>query len=101
MPLSEHEQKILTDLEESLSKQDPRFAKIVSKSKFYVHARPRARWSVAGFILGLAVLIVFFTQSVLLGLVGITMMLLSALFVARNAELMGRTSLSRQRYKSE
>lgn len=101
MPLSEHEQKILTDLEESFSKQDPRFAKILSKTSFHVHARPRARWSVAGFILGLAILVVFFTQSVLLGLVGVTMMLLSALVIARNAELMGRTSMMRQRHKSE
>lgn len=31
MPLSEHEQKILTDLEESLSKQDPRFPRTFVK----------------------------------------------------------------------
>jgi hypothetical protein len=31
MPLSEHEQRILAELEESLSKQDPRFAKNVAR----------------------------------------------------------------------
>ena len=96
MPLSEHEQKILSDLEESLSKQDPGFAKSVSQSDPLVDARRRVRGGVAGFIVGLAILVVFFTQSVLWGLVGVAVMLLSSLVVARNAELMGASS-SRQR----
>ncbi len=70
MPLSEHEQKILSDLEESLSQQDPRFAKSVSKTNVIVHARRRVRGGVVGFIVGLAILIVFLTQSTLWGLVG-------------------------------
>ena len=37
MPLSEHEQKILAELEESLSKQDPRFAKNVRETNVYSH----------------------------------------------------------------
>ena len=59
-----------------------------------------ARAGVVGFIVGLAILVVFFTQSILLGVVGVAVMLLSSLVVARNAELMGRTSSSRQRHKS-
>jgi hypothetical protein len=98
MPLSEHEQKILLDLEESLSQQDPRFAKSVSQSNPLVYARRRVRGGVAGLIVGLAILMVFFTQSVLWGLVGVVVMLLSSLVVARNAELMGASS-SRQRHQ--
>ena len=100
MPLSEHEQKILSDLEESLSQQDPRFAKRVSKTNVFVHARRRVRGGAVGFILGLVILIVFFTQSVLLGFVGVVMMLLSALVVARNTELSGRAPSSRQHHKN-
>jgi hypothetical protein len=100
MPLSEHEQKILSNLEESLSQQDPRFAKSISKTNVLVRARQRVRVGVAGFIVGFTVLIVFFTQSILLGLVGVAVMLLSSLVFARNAELMGRASSSRQRHKS-
>ncbi|MHB2029386.1 MAG: DUF3040 domain-containing protein [Acidimicrobiales bacterium] len=100
MPLSEHEQKILSDLEESLSQQDPRFAKRV-KNKVFVHARRRVRGGVVGFIGGLAILIVFFTQSILWGLVGVVVMLLSSIVVARNAELRGRAPSSRQRHQSE
>ena len=68
MPLSEHEQRILAELEESLSKQDPRFAKNVRETNIYSHSGRRVRWGVAGFIVGLAVLILFFSDSVLLGL---------------------------------
>ena len=100
MPLSEHEQKILSDLEESLAKQDPRFAKSVSQTKLLVYARRRVRGGVVGFIVGLAILIVFFTQSILLGLIGVAVMLLSSIVVARNAELLGRASSSRQRHQS-
>ena len=99
MPLSEHDQKILSDLEESLSQQDPRFAKSVSRTSVLVYARRRVLGGVAGFIVGLAILIVFLTQSTLWGLVGVAVMLLSSLVVARNAELLARASSSRQRHQ--
>ena len=92
MPLSEREQKILSDLEESLSKQDPRFAKSVSQTNPLLDPRRRVRGGIVGFLVGLAILVVFFAQSVLLGLVGVAVMLLSSLVVARNAELMGASS---------
>lgn len=101
MPLSENEQKILSDLEESFSKQDPRFAKSVRQANVFFNARRRVRWSIAGFIIGLAVLIVYLTQSILLSLVGVLVMLLSYLVIARNAELKGRASMSRQHRESE
>lgn len=97
MPLSEHEQKILSDLEESLAKQDPRFARSVSQGTVLFHARRRVRWSVAGFVLGLAILMVFFTRSMPLSLTGVSMMLCSCLVLARHAELKGRPPLSDRR----
>jgi len=48
--LSEHEQRILAELEESLSKQDPRFAKNVRETNVYSHGGRRVRWGIAGFI---------------------------------------------------
>ena len=84
MPLSEHEQKILTDLEESLRQQDPRFLKSIGKVNFHIH-----RWrslSITGFLIGLAVLIAFFTESIPLGLVGLAVMLGSSLIFASHVE---------------
>ena len=50
------------------------------------------RWGVAGFIAGLAILVLFFSHSVLLGLVGVALMFVSAVVVERNARLLGRAS---------
>ena len=92
MPLSEHEQRILAELEESLSKQDPRFAKNVRETNIYSHSGRRVRWGVAGFIAGLVILVLCFSHSVLLGLVGVALMFISAVVVERNARLLGRAS---------
>ena len=90
MPLSEHEQKILAELEESLSKQDPRFAKNVRDTNVYSHGARRVRWGIAGFVLGLVVLLAFFSQNVYVGLVGVALMFASAIVIERNARLLGR-----------
>lgn len=99
MPLSENEQKILSDLEDSLAKQDPQFARSVRQTTAFFHVRRRVRWSIAGFVLGLAILMVFFTRSMLLSLIGISMMLFSSLVLARYTELKGRASQSRPRHE--
>ena len=50
------------------------------------------RWGIAGFLVGLLVLILCFSHSVLLGLVGVALMFISAVVVERNARLLGRAS---------
>ena len=92
MPLSEHEQRILAQLEESLSKQDPRFAKSVRETNVYSHGGRRVRWGIAGFMVGLLILVLFFSRSIALGLVGVALMFVSAVIVERNARLLGRAS---------
>ncbi|MCU1362527.1 MAG: hypothetical protein JWM55_355 [Acidimicrobiaceae bacterium] len=92
MPLSEHEQRVLAELEESLSKQDPRFAKNVRETNIYSHSGRRVRWGVAGFVAGLLILVLCFSHSVLLGLAGVALMFISAVVVERNARLLGRAS---------
>jgi hypothetical protein len=94
MPLSESEQRILSDLEESFSKQGPRFLRGVRRAGFFLNARHRVGWSIAGFIIGLTILVISLTQSIVLSLVGVLVMLLSSLVIARNAELKGRASRS-------
>lgn len=92
MPLSDHEQRILAQLEESLSKQDPHFAKSVRTTNVYAHGGRRVRWGVAGFVVGLAVLVLTFSHWIVLGLVGVALMFVSAIVVERNARLLGRAS---------
>ena len=85
MALSEHEQRILIDLEESLLRQDPQFVKSVSKITNHTH-----RWrtlSLVGFLSGLAILVTFFSASIPLGLAGLALMLGSSLVFSRNAAI--------------
>jgi hypothetical protein len=94
MPLSESEQRILSDLEDSLSNQDPRFARSVRRASVVLSARRRVLLSIVGFIVGLVMLVVFLTHSILLSLTGVVVMLLSSLVVTRHLELKGRASAS-------
>ena len=50
MPLSEHEQRILAEIERRLLEEDPKFAHQVGSS-FRAHLARRMKLAVAGFIL--------------------------------------------------
>ncbi len=92
MPLSEHEQRILQELEASLSAQDPGFAEKVRNETVYRHAGRRLKWGALGFVGGLIVLLVCFTISPALGFVGVGIMFASALLIHQSLRSMGRAS---------
>ena len=92
MPLSEHEQRILAELEESLSQQDPTFADRVANETVYRHAGRQCKWAAFTFVLGLIELIAFYSVSVILGLLGVAIMFGSAVVFERNLRKMGRAS---------
>lgn len=98
MPLSEHEQRILAELEESLTKDDPRFAKNVRETTVYSHSGRRVRWGITGFLLGLVILVWTFSSSVPAGLVGVVIMFGSAIVIERNLRRLGRASWNDLRY---
>jgi Protein of unknown function (DUF3040) len=74
MPLSEHEQRILAEIERRLLEEDPKFAQQVGSS-FRAHLARRMKLAVAAFILGLVVVVFGFTQSRYLGLAGFLTMI--------------------------
>jgi hypothetical protein len=74
MPLSEHEQRILAEIERRLLEEDPKFAQQVGSS-FRAHLARRMKLAVAAFILGLIVVVFGFTQSPYLGLAGFVTMI--------------------------
>ena len=92
MPLSEHEQRILAELEESLSQQDPSFADRVANETVYRHAGRQCKWAAFTFVLGLIELIALYSVSVILGLLGVAIMFASAVVFERNLRTMGRAS---------
>lgn len=90
MPLSEHEQRVLAELEESLVRHDPDFAERVRSETVYRHAGRRCKWAAAGFVAGGVIMVAFFSRSVLAGLFGFAIMFVSAVVFERNLRHMGK-----------
>jgi len=75
MPLSEHEQRILAEIERRLLEEDPKFAHQVGSS-FRAHLSRRLKLAVAGFVVGLVVVISStFLENVAVGVAGFVIML--------------------------
>jgi hypothetical protein len=92
VPLSDHEQRILAELEESLNREDPDFADKVRNESLYRHAGRQAKWAGVTFVLGLIILVLSYANSVWLGLTGVAIMFASAVVIQRNLRRMGRAS---------
>ena len=90
MPLSEHEERILAELEESLVRQDPEFAERVRSETVYRHAGRHCKWAALGFVAGVAILVALYPRSVFLGFVGAAIMFGSAVVFERNLRRMGK-----------
>ena len=56
MPLSEHEQRILEQMERALYAEDPKFASALEGSRLRTFTRRRLYLAVAGFLAGIALL---------------------------------------------
>ncbi len=81
MPLSEHEQRILSGLEESLE-SDARFVQSVDAMNMPARRHKIRVYSIVGFVVGLAILVIGFTYSVLLGILGVILMMGSSVYFA-------------------
>jgi hypothetical protein len=93
VPLSEHEQRVLQELEQALYQQDPAIANRLRSETVYRHAGRYLKWSVLGFVVGLAVMLVFFTTSVAVGFLGVLIMFASLVTFWTNLRRMGKAGL--------
>jgi hypothetical protein len=90
VPLSEHEQRVLQELEQALYQQDPKFADRVRSESVYRYAGRYLKWSILGFVVGLAVMLAFFTTSVFIGFLGVLIMFASLVTFWTNVRRMGK-----------
>jgi hypothetical protein len=90
MPLSEDEQRILQEIEANLTATDPGLAQTVSETTLYRHATRAIKWAAMGFVAGLVLLILTFTRTLVLGVVGFLIMLSCLLVIERNVRKMGK-----------
>jgi hypothetical protein len=90
VPLSEEEQRVLNEMEQTLYRHDPAFAARVKSESVYKYAGRFIRWSIAGFIVGLLIMILFFTTSIFLGLLGVAIMFASLVVFSTNLRRVGK-----------
>jgi DUF3040 family protein len=92
MPLSEHEQRILEEIEKRLAEEDPRLVQSVTRASVTGHALRRVRWGITGFAVGF-ILLMLFLLTPWLAVVGFAIMLASSLLVYHYLKRMGRDQL--------
>lgn len=81
MPLSEHEQRLLEQMEQQLSVEDPKFASAMRGSAARVKARRRMILGALGVIVGLGLVLLGVAQGVVvIGVVGFAVMVTGAWF---------------------
>jgi len=93
VPLSEDEQRILTDIEQHLYESDPKLVNEVSKTTVYTHAFRNMKWATLGFVVGVMLMIVLLTVNYVLAFGGFLLMLASVLMFERSARRLGRVGL--------
>ena len=90
VPLSEDEQKVLSEIERQFYESDPAFAREVGSTTLYSHAGRNLKWAGLGFVAGLVIMLVSFASSIFLGVSGFVVMLGSAVVFERNLRKMGK-----------
>lgn len=93
MPLSDHEQRILQEIERSFYTHDPGFASKVSPQGMALRAARNCKAAAVAFGLGLIVVLTSFAASVWLGFLGFLLMLASAFVFERNLRKLGKAGL--------
>ena len=94
MPLSDDEQKILSQIEQQLHETDPDLANEVATTTVYTHAARNIKWSVLGFIIGLAVIVLTLSTSFWLAFLGFAIMLAAALYFEQNMRKLGKAGMN-------
>lgn len=95
MPLSDHEQRLLEQIERALYAEDPKFASTVSSTDLRTHARRRVRRSLVLLVLGMVALLAgVMVPSIPVGVAGFCIMLAAAGFaVSQYKRMAGRPDL--------
>lgn len=93
MPLSEDEQRILSEIEAHLYESDPDLVQQVEETTVYRHGARMIKWGVLAFLGGLAILVLSFASSLVLGFVGFLIMLWAAFLIERNVRRVGKAGL--------
>lgn len=93
VPLSEDEQRILLEIEQRLTEEDPDLVREVASTTVYSHALRNLKVGIALFVVGVAALLLLLGTHPVLSFGGFLVMLGSALFIERNARRLGKAGI--------
>ncbi len=97
MPLSEHEQRLLDQIERALYAEDPKFATTVRQTDLRTHMRRRLRRAAVVFAVGFVLLVAGVpTKSLAVGVAGFAVMLLSLLLALAAWKRLGSPASARR-----
>jgi hypothetical protein len=81
VPLSDHEQRLLEQIEQALYDEDPKFARLYRATDVRTHYRGRVVWALLGVLAGIAMLLAgVITTLIALGVGGFLVMLASVTY---------------------
>jgi Protein of unknown function (DUF3040) len=95
VPLSEHEQRQLEQIEQSLYADYPRFAHAARRSDPRVHYKRRVVEAAFGFLLGIGMLLAGVMANIWIGVAGFVVMLACAMWALNSWRHMTGTATSR------
>jgi hypothetical protein len=102
VPLSEHEQRQLEQIEQALYSDYPRFANAVRASDPRVHYRRRVIEAALGFLLGVGMLLAgVLTRYIWIGVAGFVVMVACAMWALTSYRHMTGVASSRSKAKSK
>lgn len=90
VPLSEDEQRILSEIEEQLYESDPDLVREVGSTTVYTHALRSLRWGALLFVVGTVAMVGLLSTHPALAFLGVVLMFLAALWVVQSARRLGR-----------
>lgn len=93
MPLSEDEERILSEIAQQFYADDPDFAREVGETTLYSHTLRRMKWSGFGFVAGAVFLVAALSASYLIAFGGFLVMLGCALYFERNLRKLGKAGI--------
>jgi hypothetical protein len=93
VPLSEDEQRILSEIEQQLYETDPSLAHGIADTTVYSDAYRHLRRGIFAFILGMVMMIGTLHITFWLSAVGVVIMFISAVSIEANARRMGKAGI--------
>ena len=93
VPLSEDEQRILLEIEQRLTEEDPDLVREVASTTVYTHALRNLKLASALFLVGVAVMLWLLGAHPVLAFGGFLIMLVAAVIFERNARRLGKAGV--------